>query len=102
MDRKYFWPMDLYLTPEQTRHEIESSWKIVEKYRMSNTGILGTCIVGVGGATFLAMKGRGVITKALLPTLIAGLTKLGIVMPTFIVSVFFQMIIIKLILNFRT
>ena len=65
MDRKYYSDIGSYLTPEQIRHERESSWKIFEKYRMSNTGIVGT-FIGVGTATFL-------------------------------VSVFFQMIIIKLI-----
>ena len=96
MDREYYSPMDSYLTPEQIRHEEESLVKIVEKYRMSNTGILGT-FIGVGGATFLALKRRGLLTKVLVPPLTGGLTTFGAFSYTLRVSVFLQMIIIKLI-----
>ena len=96
MDRKYYKPMDSYLTPEQIRHEKESSDKIFEKYRMSNTGMLGT-FIGVGGATLLALKRRGLITKVLVPTLTGCLTTCAASNCMAIVSVFFQMIIIKLI-----
>ena len=100
MDREYYLqyylPMDSHLTPEQMRHEKESFSKIFDKYRMSNTGMLGT-FIGAGEATFLALIGRGLITKVLVPTLTGGLTAIGAFGYTLEVSVFFQMIIIKLI-----
>ena len=101
MDREYYLqyylPMDSHLTPEQMRHEKESFSKIFDKYRMSNTGMLGTFIVGVGvgGRTFLALKRRGLITKVLVPTLTGGLTMFRAFMYTYKVSVVFQMIIIS-------
>ena len=94
MDRKYYSPIGSYLTPEQIRHEEESISKIVEKYRMSDTGLFGTYF-GVGGVTFLALKGRGLITKVLVSTLTGGLTTMGVNENTLRVSVFFQMIIIS-------
>ena len=70
--------------------------KIEQLYRMSKIGILGTYIY-VGAATFLALKGRDpVVTQALFPFLTGQLTVIGIGF-TDRVSVFFQMIIIKLI-----
>ena len=68
-----------------------------ELYGMSNTGMLGTFIVGVGvgGRTFLALKRRGLITKVLVPTLTGGLTMFRAFMYTYKVSVVFQMIIIS-------
>ena len=98
MDRKYYSPIGSYLTPEQIRHEDESSFKIIDKYGMSDTGKLGTFIVGVGvGATFLALKRRGLITKVLVPPLTGALTAIGADAYVTTVSVFFLMIIIKLI-----
>ena len=96
MDRKYYLPMGSYLTPEQIIHEENGRKKIGKLYGMSNTGMLGT-FIGVGGATFLALKRRGLITKVLVPTLTGGLTAIGAFGYTLEVSVFFQMIIIKLI-----
>ena len=99
MERKYYWPMNSYLTPEQIRHEDESLSKIADKYGMSETGILGTLIVGVnvGAATFSALKRRGLMTKVLVPPLTAGLTTYWPIVNVGMVSVFLQMIIIKLI-----
>ena len=87
MDREYYSPIGSYLTPEQIRHEEESSWKIFEKYRMSNTGILGT-FIGVG--TFLALKGRGPLAKVLVPTLTGGLASIARADYIYKVSVFFK------------
>ena len=104
MDREYYAPRDSYLTPEQIRHEEESSDKIVKKYRMSFTGMLGTFIC-IGGATLLALKRRGPVgdtTKCFVPLLAGQLTTFVTHAYIGIVSVFFQMIIIKFILNFRT
>ena len=88
MDPKYYWRIDAYLTPEQIRYENESLYKIYEKYAMSNTGMLGT-LIGVGGATCLALKGQGLKTKVWGLTLTCGLTTIGAFNYTLIVSVFF-------------
>ena len=96
MDRKYYWRIGSYLTPEQIRHEENGRNKIRQLYGMSKTGVLGTFIC-VGRATFLALKGRGLITKVLVPPLTVGLTTIGADVYVGKVSVFFQMIIIKLI-----
>ena len=99
MDRKFYWRIGSYLTPEQILHEENGRKKIRQLYGMSKTGRMGTFIVGVcvGGATFLALKGRGLKTRVLVPTLTGGLTTFGADAYVGIVSVFFQMIIIKLI-----
>ena len=99
MDRKYYSRIGSYLTPEQIRHEDESSSKIFDKYRISNTGMLGT-FIGVGGVTFLAIKRRGPITisnfsKVLDSTITGGLTTFVADAFVTLVSVFFQMIIIS-------
>ena len=96
MDRKYYSPIRSYLTPEQIRHERESSDKIDEKYGMSNTGMLRT-FIGVGGAIFLTVKDLGLIAKVWYPTLTGSLTTCGAFTYVTTVSVFHQMIIIKLI-----
>ena len=97
---EYYWRMRSFLTPEQILHEENGRKKIRQLYGMSKTGLLGT-FIGVGGATFLALKGQDLITKVLVPTLTGYLTTFVTFTYTYRVSVFFQMIIIKLILNFR-
>ena len=95
MDRKFNWRIGSFLTPEQILHEENGRKKIEQLYQMSKNGILGTSIC-VGAATFLALKRRGPVTKILVPTLTGGLT-IGAFFNVLKVSVFFQMIIIKLI-----
>ena len=99
MDRKYYWPMDSYLTPEQILHEENGLKKIRQLYGMSEIGFLGTYIC-VGAATFLALKRRGLkyfSTKVLVSYLTGRLTTSVADVYVARVSVFFQMIFIKLI-----
>ena len=95
MDRKYYEPMDSYLTPEQIIHEENGREKIWELYNMSKIFKLGT-FIGAGGVTFFALKHRR-LAKVLVPPLTGGLT--AIVADQYVtkVSVFFLMIFIKLI-----
>ena len=89
MDREYYSPMDSYLTPEQIRHEEESSFKIDEKNRKSKIGMFRT-LIRVGGATFLALKGPGLFTKVMVPTLTGFLTSIRASDYTYKVSIFFK------------
>ena len=89
MDRKYYSRIGSYLTPEKILHEEKGRKKIRQLYGMSNTGMLGT-FIRVGRVTFLALKGRGLITKVLVPPLTGGLTTIGADAYVGIVSVFFQ------------
>lgn len=82
-------PVGPNLTPEQIRHEQECSLKIAELYGMGSTSHIGLTL-GVGGATLLALKGRGLIAKVLVPTLTAGLTTISVSAYVFQVSVFFK------------
>ena len=93
-------PVGHNMTPEQILHEQECSLKIAELYAMGKTGMLST-FLGVGGATLIALKGRGLVAKVLVPTLTGGATTIAVSAVAFQVSVFFQMIITKLINIFR-
>ena len=93
-------PVGPKLTREQILYEQECSLKIADLYSMGKTGMLGT-FFGVGGATLLALKGRGLVAKVLVPTLTGGVATIAVSAAVFQVSVFFQMIITKLIYIFR-
>ena len=96
MDRKYYWPMDSYLTPEQILHEENGLKKIRQLYGMSEIGFLGTYIC-VGAATFLALKRRGLRTEVFVPTLTATPLAAPDLAESYVrtVSVFLQMIVIS-------
>ena len=96
MDREFYSPIGSFLTPEQILHEENGRKKIQQLYGMSKTGRLGT-FIGVSGATALAFKARGLIPKDPVLALTALLTTIGAAEYAGRVSVFFQMIIIKLI-----
>ena len=93
-------PVGPKLTREQILYEQECCLKISDLYAMGYTGMLGT-FLGVGGATLLALKGRGLVAKVLIPTLTGGVATIAVSAAVFQVSVFFQMIITKLIYIFR-
>ena len=95
MVTEYYSPMDSYLTPEQIRHERESSIKIVEKYRflspIGRFGMYFCSLVFFGGATFFALKQRRLTTDLVL-SVASGLTLKG-------ADAYNQVIIFKLSLS---
>ena len=93
-------PVGHNMTPEQILHEQECSLKIAELYAMGQTRMLST-FLGVGGATLIALKGRGLVAKVLVPTLTGGGTTIAVSAFVFQVSIFFRMMITKLINIFR-
>jgi len=70
-------PVGPKLTREQILYEQECCLKISDLYALGYTGMLGT-FLGVGGATLLALKGRGLVAKVLVPTLTGGVATIAV------------------------
>ena len=70
-------PTDLNLTPEQIRYEQEIALQIAEQYGVPKSISFGV-LFGVGGATLMALKGRGLFVKLLLPSMTGFSSMVGV------------------------